>query len=58
MDEVERAIWCDAWKLFREHGAESAGLIDAEITRALHDGDGEAVTRWRQVADAVEELAR
>lgn len=58
MDETEREIWCAAWKLFREHGAESAELIDAELTRSLHEGDGEAVTRWRRVADAVEELAR
>lgn len=58
MDETDREIWCEAWRLFREHGAQSGDLIDAEITRALHEGDSEAVTRWRRIADAAEELAR
>ncbi|MBS4097071.1 MAG: hypothetical protein KGZ83_09600 [Sulfuricella sp.] len=57
MEETEREIWCQAWRLFREHGDETGSFIATEITRSLHAGDSEAVSRWRRVGDAVAELA-
>lgn len=58
MDEAERELWCRAWQLLREHGSDVGQFIDSEIQRALHGGDNESVARWKQLANAAEQLAR
>ena len=57
MDEDERQMWCKAWRLLVKHGDDTLSMIDTEIALALHRGDHESITGWRQLADAVEHLA-
>jgi hypothetical protein len=57
MEESEREIWCRAWRLIQQHGVDAGSYANTELTRSLHEGDDGAVTFWRRIADAVEELA-
>ena len=57
MEESEREIWCQAWRLVQQHGDEAGSFANTELNRSLHEGDDVAVTLWRRIADAVEELA-
>lgn len=54
----EREIWCKAWRLLQRHGADADRLVELEIERCLAAGDGDGATQWRQIAAAVDDLAR
>ena len=58
MDDAERELWCKAWRLVVKHGDAIDSVIETEMQRALHSGDDASVAEWRQIAVAVEQLAK
>jgi hypothetical protein len=58
LDEAERQLWCQAWRLLVAHGDDTGRVIDAEIARALSQSDPADVAYWRRIALAAEELAQ
>jgi hypothetical protein len=58
MDEVERQLWCKAWRMLVQHGDDALSVIHAEMRLSLQQGDQQGVADWRQLADAVEELGK
>ena len=58
MDDAERELWCKAWRLIVRHGDTVDQVIEAAIQRALHSGDDVDAAEWRQIAVAVEQLAK
>jgi hypothetical protein len=54
MDKPTPAM-CTAWRLFRDHGAAAADVIERELARCLKAGDHQEAATWRSVAEALEE---
>ncbi len=46
---------CTAWRLFRDHGAKAADLVDRELARCLQARDHEGAAQWRSVSEALTE---
>ena len=57
MNDAERETWCLAWRLLVKHGSATADFIEAEIARALQQGNDEAAEHWRRLKAAAEQLA-
>lgn len=42
MDEIERALWCEAWRLLLKHGDDCWSFIESNLQRCVLQGDSAA----------------
>lgn len=58
MDEVERQMWCEAWRMVVRHGDDAVSFAHAQLRACLQQNDHAAVAHWRTLAEAIEELGK
>jgi hypothetical protein len=44
-----------AWRLFRDHGAAAAEVIEGELERCRKSGDHKGAADWQSVAEALQD---